>query len=258
MSDNDVKIKDHSEKVQRILSIVKVLILLFIVVGIPLLVYLRYPQVLDLFTDPEALNALLEKHGKTGSIIFLGIQIFQVVVSVIPGQIVQAAAGFVFGGVKAYILAIIGVAIGTFTAFNLSKYLGKDIIFMIFKEKTVNRFLGMMSSKRAFIVVVLIYLIPGLPKDVFTYAAGLSNYKVIPFVLTSIVARSPAMIGSLAFGAMLRSQNYVGMVILCVFVGALLVVALIKRKALFAFLDKFNTNKEEAVLSSDNDDSTES
>ena len=237
MSNNDTEKKDKSEKVQKILSIVKVVILLFIVVGIPLIIYFHNPEVLKLFTNRDAMNDFLSANQSKGIIAFLGIQIFQVVVSVLPGNIIQMAAGFVFGVFKAYLLAISGVFVGTFIAYNLSKYLGKDVIVMIFKEKNINKFINMLSSKKGFVAIILIYLIPGLPKDVFTYAAGLSNMKALPFVLTSIIARTPAMFGSLVFGAMFRAHNYVGMVILCVAVGILLIVAFVKRKKLFAFLE---------------------
>lgn len=241
MSNSEIEKKQKAEKVQKALSIVKIAVLLFIIVGIPLIIYVNNPDVIHLFTDRNAMNDFLSAHQGKGIIIFVGIQIFQVVVSVIPGQIIQMAAGFVFGGLKAYLFAIGGVFVGTFIAFNLSKYLGKDAIMLIFKEKNVTKFIDMMSSKKAYVAIILIYLIPGLPKDVFTYAAGLSNFKALPFVITSVIARSPAMIGSLAFGAMFRDQNYVGMVILCVAVGILLIVAFIKRKALFALLENVPT-----------------
>ena len=244
MSDNDLIRRNKEEKVQKILSVIKIILFLLVVVGIPLMIYFRNPEVIHLFTDREALNKLLSEHENKGMLIYLGIQIVQVIISVLPGQLTQMAAGYVFGGIKAYLISIIGAFIGTIIAFNLSKYLGKDIITLIFKEKNINKFVNMMDSSKAFVAIIVIYLIPGLPKDVFTYAAGLTHYKALKFTIISVIARSPAMIGSLAFGRMLREENYIGMVILCVVIGALLVIAFFKRKDIYTRLESLNKGKK--------------
>ncbi|MDR3305214.1 MAG: VTT domain-containing protein [Clostridiales Family XIII bacterium] len=217
-------------------SVIKVAILLAIVVGIPLYCYLTIPGVGEIFTSREALDEFLIAHKHTNLFIYLGIQALQVVISVIPGQVVQFAGGYVFGAPLAFLLTFLGVTAGTLAAFLLAKYLGRDIVMVLFKEKRVGRFVEMMNTKRAYAVIILVYLIPGIPKDVFTYAAGLTNLRALPFVLTSVVARSPAMLATLLFGSFLRDGNHAGMVIVAVVVGLLLALSFFKRKKLFAFI----------------------
>ena len=96
----------------------------------------------------------------------------------------------------------------------------------------------------------LIYLIPGVPKDLVSYAAGISEMRFRPFLLAATVGRSPAMLGSLLIGHFFGKQNYTAMIILTGIVILLLFVCIIKRKSLIAFLDKIemkDMEKEEQI-----------
>ena len=66
-------------------------------------------QLEDFFSN----NAIL------GVIVFLILQVVQVVVALIPGGIIQIIAGVAFGGVWGTILSLVGVIIGTYIVFIL-------------------------------------------------------------------------------------------------------------------------------------------
>ena len=48
-------------------------------------------------TDPEDLQGWVESYGPWGPLVFLGVQVLQIIVFVIPGEVVQAAGGYLFG-----------------------------------------------------------------------------------------------------------------------------------------------------------------
>lgn len=86
--------------------------------------------------------------------------------------------------------------------------------------------------------VFFIYLIPGIPKDVVSYAAGISEMKFKPFILLSLVGRLPGMMGSIMIGSMWHKEEYVGMIALCVIAVIAFILCLIYRKKINTFLDK--------------------
>ena len=87
-------------------------------------------------------------------------------------------------------------------------------------------------------IVFLIYLIPGIPKDIASYAAGVSEMKLKPFMLLSLIGRMPGMMGSIMIGSMWNKGEYIGMVVLAVLAVVAFCLCIIFRKRINAFLDK--------------------
>jgi uncharacterized membrane protein YdjX (TVP38/TMEM64 family) len=159
-------------------------------------------------------------------------------VSFIPGQIIQLSAGYAFGTWFAYILTIAGIGLGTVLTFYLAKVLGKDMVYLIFGEVRLNKFIELLNSKKAFVAIFIIFLFPGIPKDLFVYAAGISKIRLIPFLTLNLVARTPALLCSLLFGSQFRNGDYTGMIIVGVIVLIIAVFALIFRKKVYGLIDK--------------------
>ena len=83
-----------------------------------------------------------------------------------------------------------------------------------------------------------IYLIPGIPKDVVSYAAGVSEMKLKPFMLLSLVGRLPGMMGSIMIGSMWHKEEYIGMIILAVIAASAFILCIVFRKKINRFLDE--------------------
>ena len=96
-----------------------------------------------------------------------------------------------------------------------------------------------MNSKRAYLLVFIIYLIPGIPKDLFNYAAGVSEINFKAFLILSSLGRIPGMMGSLIIGLMVRNGDYTALIIIGIAAAVIVVVAFIFRKRLMALLDMF-------------------
>lgn len=107
-----------------------------------------------------------------------------------------------------------------------------------FSVKKINEFIHKLNSKKAIVVVFLIFLIPGVPKDLCNYAAGISAMKLKPFLVVSLVGRSPGMMGSLLVGRQIEAGNYTGAIIIAVIAVILFIIGIIMRKRLTGWLDK--------------------
>ncbi|MDR1953140.1 MAG: VTT domain-containing protein [Clostridiales Family XIII bacterium] len=231
--------RDKTRKtIQTLLTILKFLVLVGIIVAIPLTIYLKYPNILEDFSSFEQVNDLLDRYQTAGILFYIGFQILQVVISIIPGQPLQFAAGYAFGTPVGFAASMIGIAIGTVATYFLGKVFGKDMAYLIFGEKRLARFLRLIDSKRAMVIVFLLYLIPGIPKDIFSYAAGISTMRLLPFLVLSLVGRAPALLCSLLIGGMFRNGSYLGMIIVAAIVVVAAGIAILRRKHLNAFIDR--------------------
>lgn len=229
----------RKRQINLILTILKFAVLLFIVIGIPLLVYFNNPEIINHFKSLEAVNAMLDEY-KTGSIfVYIGIQVFQIIVSVIPGQIIQFAAGYAYNFWLGYLFSIIGIGLGTLITFYIAKFLGTDFIHMVFGEERLGRYVERLNSKKGMTILFILFLIPGVPKDMLSYAAGVSEIRFFPFLIINLVARTPALMGTILIGTFFRSHSYVGMYIMIGVAVVMFVLGLIFKDKVMKQLDKF-------------------
>ena len=220
------------------LAIAKLALLLFIVVGIPLSIYWNHPEILEHFRSLEALNAFLDRYHTTGIFVYLFLQILQILVPVIPGQAMQLAAGYMYILPLALFLTILGIALGTFISFTMSRILGYDAMVLFFGQDRMDEYVAKLNSKRAYLVIFLLYLMPGFPKDFICFAAGVSKIRLIPFLILSLVGRTPALTLSLVIGRMTRAGSYTGAIVVCVVAVVLFLVCIWKRQAVMDFSDR--------------------
>lgn len=223
---------------KKILSIIQLCVLLGIVLGIPAMIYFFNPGLIDNFSSVDKFENWISEYTGIGILIYIACQIVQIVLSVLPGQVIQIAGGYIFGFPVTLLISVAGAAIGTTITFYLTKLLGKNAIIMIFGEERFHKYANMMNTQRARIVIFLVYLIPGLPKDIMAYAAGITNIRLPEFILLSVVGRTPAMMVSIVFGVMLRTNNYLSAVLIAAAMIVIVLICLIKRKSIMAFLEK--------------------
>lgn len=231
--------ENRKKRIRTIVSILKLLILFGIIIGVPIYVYFTYPELIDRFKSLDEINKLLKQYKTASIFIYIGLQIFQIIISVLPGQALQFAAGYAYTFWLGFLYSIIGVALGTVITFYLARLLGKEALHVIFGEERFSKFVHTLNSKRSFIVLFVIFLIPGIPKDLFTYAAGVSEIRIIPFLLLSLIGRTPAMIGSIMMGSMFYNGSYFGLIILGAVAVILFVAGILHRDKLLVWTDRF-------------------
>jgi uncharacterized membrane protein YdjX (TVP38/TMEM64 family) len=158
------------------------------------------PFWLPIFQDPQKLRDWLSGTGPWAPVLYVFLQALQIVVFVLPGEVTQIAAGWVFGFVWGSVLSVIGAVIGSAAAFLIAHTFGVGLVHRIAGVKAVARFDGLMQSPKFVGSLFLLFLIPGIPKDILCYVAGLSRLKLVPFLVISTVARLPGILGSSLMG----------------------------------------------------------
>lgn len=236
-SKNGSRNERRKKQAKTVLSILKLLMLLAIIAGIPIAIYRMDPAFINEFRDLDTINAFLDRYAGIGGLVFIGLQILQIIVSVIPGQMIQLATGYAYIFWLAYLISIIGIGLGTILTFYLARFLGTDAMHVIFGEERITYFVNHLNSKKAYITLFILFLIPGFPKDLITYAAGVSEIRVLPFLILNLLGRTPALAVTILMGGMARTGSYTGMILLAVAVSILFLLCIVKRREIIAVSD---------------------
>lgn len=225
-------------RVKFISVVLKFSLLLVILVGLPLYVWFFHQDLLRQFSDIDEVKAFFSQYQTASILVYIGLQMIQIIISLIPGQALQFAAGLLYGFWAGLLISLVGAVAGTIVTYYLSKFLGKDALHVLFGKRHIDEYLEKINSKRGFILVFLIYLIPGVPKDLCSYAAGLSNMKLKPFLILSTAGRSPGIMGSLLIGTQLGEGNYTFVIVIGIIAAVLFLLGIIYHSRLTIILDK--------------------
>jgi uncharacterized membrane protein YdjX (TVP38/TMEM64 family) len=188
--------------------------LVFIAIFVTILLY--FNQFSQIFLDPDALKTWVGSWGITAPLIFIGVQVIQVVIFVIPGEVPQIAAGYLFGIGPGVMYSITGILIGSALNFFLARWLGIPFIKKIMHENKLQKMYEFAEKPRFQIILFVFFLIPGIPKDALTYVAGLSPISFVSFLIISGAGRLPGIIGSAMIGNAAASKNWVLVIVISV------------------------------------------
>lgn len=222
--------KTESKKVRNAILISKIILAFFLIVSIYISIKYR-GQIWELIKDKDALRDWIESYGVYAPIAFILIQILQVVIFYIPGEVTQIAGGYVFGTWDGLIYSTVGITIGSIMAFGIGRLFGRPFFEHIVSKEWLEKFDRVMHSKRYVLLLFILFLVPGAPKDMLCYIAGLTNMSFALFVLVSTPARMPNLVLSTIFGATLADEDYVwSLIIVGLTLLLMLLGYLIKKK----------------------------
>ena len=229
---------------ERVRAFSKLLLLILIMVGIPLILVFVAKDTLLNKAYLSSLPQRLATHRKSAFLILVLLQIAQIVCSFLPGQPIQFASSYLYGLLGGYVITILGALIGCWITYLLASFLGRDALHLLFGQARVNDYMEKLNSGRAYTIIFLIYLIPGIPKDLVSYVAGISDIKLVPFLVVSTLGRTPGVIESLLIGMFWAQKNYLGVGIVAVVALGLLVFCIKYRENIMNFIDKVQRKEE--------------
>lgn len=215
------KLGDNGKKALTIACIV-----LFIILSVLVFWYVGKPM-LSFVSEPDKFRDWVDGHGLLGRAAFIGMMVLQTFVAIIPGEPLEIGAGYAFGAVEGTILCVTGTVIGTAAVFAFVRAFGVRAVEMFFSREKILSLRFLKNAKKLNTVMFIVFLIPGTPKDLLTYFAGLTNIKFSTMLLISAVARFPSVITSTVGGNALGNQNYTFAVVVFAVTAAISAVGLI-------------------------------
>lgn len=187
-----------------------------------------YNKYFYILKDPNKIKNIIMSYGNYSILAYILLQILQVVAFFIPGEIIQIAGGYIYGTLLGSVLSIIGITIGSALAYGFSSYFGKPLVNKIISKKDLKFFNRVLNIGSINIVVFLLYLVPGIPKDALAYICGISSISFKNFIKYSTIARLPGIIVSAYFGAKITSGNKLLLTIIAFISICLFIVGVFK------------------------------
>jgi uncharacterized membrane protein YdjX (TVP38/TMEM64 family) len=149
---------------------------------------------LGVFKDINALRGLVGNSVILGPIVFILLQILQVVIPIIPGGVSSAAGVLIFGPYLGFVYNYVGISIGSVIIFLLGRRYGKPFILSMISDKTYDKYIGWLDNQSRFEkLFALAIFLPVAPDDALCLMAGLTNMSVKKFTLIILLAK-PASI----------------------------------------------------------------
>lgn len=201
-------------------------------------VVLMWPMLKDLFSE-GGVSRLVEhvrSAGAAGVVILLGLQLFQVIVAFIPGEVVQIAAGLVYGPWLGALIMVVGALMSSALVYQMVHKLGAPFVQKMAPQKYLDKITRFEDSNKFEVIVFLLFFIPGLPKDAFTYLLPLTRIKMRPFLILTTVARTPAIVASTVAASGFADGNITLSVVIMVVVGGIAVVGIIFQNRIIDFV----------------------
>lgn len=166
------------------------------------------PGLLAWLADARAVRAFVSDHAFVSRLAMLGINIVQVLLAFLPGEPVELASGYAFGFWEGTALCLVASGLATSAIYWATRRWGWKLVGLFFDRSLFDRFSWLKSAKRLELIMFIVFLIPGTPKDFLTYFAGLTNMRFLPVVLIATFGRIPSIVTSTIAASAVGSGNW--------------------------------------------------
>lgn len=199
----------------------------FIVTAAVTVLAIPYIKLLSTDEGLEGVKEQVQEKGMVGVLFFIFLTVIQVIIAFIPGGPVEILAGMLFDSVTGTVLCVIGFLIGTTAVYFMVKKIGKPLANAFVSEKQFKKFRFLQSEQKLEMIVFILFLIPGIPKDALTYLIPLTKINGMRFILLATLARVPATVSSVMIGSSIGNENITTGIIAFIITAALGIAGII-------------------------------
>lgn len=164
-------------------------------------------------SEPERVREMVGQHYLLGALCMILISMIQVVVALVPGELVEIAAGFVFGAWGGALLCLAGTVLGSVLVLILVKKFGSRFVYAFYPKEKIESLPILSNPRKRNVLTFLLFLIPGTPKDLLTYGIGLTDMSIPLYLLLTTAARFPSVITSTMGGDAVGEKKFLWAVV---------------------------------------------
>lgn len=182
-------------------KIFKILLLIMVIAILVIATIYLFPLVSNLAT-PEGqieFKNKIQNTGILGILLLFGLQFAQIFLFIIPGEPIEILAGMCFGGFYGTIFILVSCFIISTIIVSLVRKFGLRFVENFFEKKQIKKFKNsklFKNPKTIEIIMCILFLIPGTPKDLLTFLGGILPINPLKFILISTFARIPSVVSS--------------------------------------------------------------
>ena len=186
----------------------RALIALALGTGLAFLAWCYGPAVWDWVSDPAAVRAFVAARPVAARAVVLALNVAQIIVAVVPGEPVELASGYALGFWEGTASCLVASALGSSLVFAAVHRWGRRAVGLFFSPEKLDQVAWLQNTERAELVMFIVFLIPGTPKDLLTYAVGLTRIRWRALLLIVTVGRIPSVVTSTFASAAAGAGNW--------------------------------------------------
>jgi len=225
-------------KLKRWIGVASTIIFIVVAIAITFLVC----RWLSAFSREE-FRDYIHSFGAWGWLVLLLLQILQVFVALIPGELLETAAGYIFGPLTGALICYVGVAVASAMVFGLTRRFGIRLVEIFVPSNKIQELRFINTEQKRNNLIFWLFFIPGTPKDLLTYFVGLTDIKLRTFLVLSLLARIPSVLSSTFGGHLLGEEKYWGAIWLYGVTGVLSLIGLLIYNSIIKTRQQKNTMK---------------
>ena len=159
------------------------------------------------FVDKQKAITFVNSFHPYDEVVFILLQILQVVVAHIPGEVTGLIGGYLYGPILGTVYSTIGLTIGSWIAFIIARFFGMPLVERVVTSDVLKKFDHFMEH-RGILVSFFLFLIPGFPKDCLCYIMGVSHMPTWIFIVISTIGRLLGTVMLTMTGSCVRNGQY--------------------------------------------------
>lgn len=218
-----LKEKNHTLSKSDIIKIFKTVIEIALLLSVVVLTVYLFPEIMKLKDDSvrEEVRSFVLDRGLWGAFCMIGIQLSQVILSVIPGEPVEVLFGFIYGPWIGALLCLLSIALGSFVVFSVTRALGRNFMKKVEESGKYKKLSFLHDPKKRDSLVFLLFFLPGTPKDTITYFVPFTKMSLGRFLVISTIGRIPSVLTSTFAGDSIFTGNYTHSLIIFAITGVI-------------------------------------
>ncbi len=173
--------------------------------------------------NPDAVRAFVAEHAVLSRLVLVGINVVQVLLAFLPGEPVELASGYAFGLIEGTALCLAAAAVASSLIYWGVRRWGRRLVGKFFDRSMLDRYEWLRNTRKLELIMLVVFLIPGTPKDFLTYFAGLTRLRFPVVLAIATFGRLPSIVTSTVAAAAFGAGEYGAAIIAVVAAGVLIV-----------------------------------
>ena len=191
----------------------------------------------DLVCDREYVRQFVLDYGWWAPFIFMGLQVGQVLFAPIPGEVTGLLGGYAFGALSGFLMSTVALTVGSMLNFAIGRLLGERFVRRFAGSEMYQKFNRLVQYKGV-LVIFLMYLVPGFPKDYLCMILGLTSLPTSVFFVVTTVGRIPGTLALSLQGASIYDKDYISFVIITVLSLLFVLFGFLYRDAIYRWMER--------------------
>jgi len=142
-----------------------------------------------LLTNQALLRQTIHEFGVWAPLAFIGVQIIQVVIPVIPGGVTLAVGPMLFGTWLGFIYNYIGIVLGSLILFRIGRVFGLPLVEAIVSKKIRHKYMNRLNSNGWEKLFIFLMILPIAPDDALVLLTSLTKMSFKQFFWILILSK---------------------------------------------------------------------